>query len=65
MLPYLSHLLQLLNVVYSSLLKRYYNNRILVLVRSYIYYINKDTSLLALKDAFRKTFTAENVCVEL
>jgi hypothetical protein len=57
MLSYLSHLLQPLNVVSYSLLKRYYSNRILLLARSYIYYINKETFLLAFKVAFKKTFT--------
>jgi hypothetical protein len=62
MLPHSSHLLQPLNVVCYLLLKRYYSNRISLLARSYIYYINKDTFLLAFKSAFKKTFTAENVC---
>jgi hypothetical protein len=59
---YLSYLLQLLDVVYYLLLKRYYSNRILLLARSCIYYINKETFLPAFKLAFEKTFTAENVC---
>jgi hypothetical protein len=63
MLPYLSHLLQPLNVVLYSLLKRYYSNRISLLVRSRIYYINKKTFLLAFKEAYKKTFTLENVRV--
>jgi hypothetical protein len=61
MLLHLSHLLQPLNVVLYSLLKRYYSNRILLLARSRIYYINKETFLLAFKVAFKKTFTLENV----
>jgi hypothetical protein len=56
------HLLEPLNVVLYSLLKRYYSDRILLLARSYIYYINKETFLLAFKAAFKKTFTLENVC---
>jgi hypothetical protein len=64
MLLHLSHLLQPLNVVPYSLLKRYYSNEILLLVRSYIYYINKETFLLAFKAAFKKTFTLENVRAE-
>jgi hypothetical protein len=32
------------------------------LARSRIYYINKETFLPAFKLAFKKTFTAENVC---
>jgi hypothetical protein len=63
MLLHLSHLLQPLNVVPYSLLKRYYGNRISLLARSCIYYINKETFLLAFKAAFKKTFTLENVRV--
>jgi hypothetical protein len=61
MLLHLSHLLQPLDVVPYSLLKRYYGDRILLLARSYIYYINKETFLLAFKAAFKKTFTVENI----
>jgi hypothetical protein len=46
MLPHLSHLLQPLDVVSYSLLKRHYGDRILLLPRIYIYYINKETFLL-------------------
>jgi hypothetical protein len=59
---YLSYLLQPLNVAYFLLLKRLYSNAILALARSRIYYINKETFLLAFKVAFKKTFTAENIC---
>jgi hypothetical protein len=59
---YLSYLLQPLNVACFLLLKRLYSNAILALARSYIYYINKETFLLAFKVAFKKTFTAENIC---
>jgi hypothetical protein len=62
MLPYLLHLLQLLNVVCYSLLKRYYSDRISLLARNRVYYISKETFLLAFKVAFKKTFTQENVC---
>jgi hypothetical protein len=62
MLPYLSHLLQPLNVVCYSLLKRYYGDRISLLARNHVYYISKETFLLAFKAAFKKTFTQENVC---
>jgi hypothetical protein len=61
MLLHLLHLLQPLNVVPYSLLKRYYSDRISLLTRSRIYYINKETFLLAFKAAFKKTFTAENI----
>jgi hypothetical protein len=62
MLSYSSHLLQLLNVVCYSLLKRHYGDGISLLARSRIYYINKDTFLPAFRAAFEKTFTTENVC---
>jgi hypothetical protein len=61
MLPYLSHLLQSLNVVPYLLLKRYYGDRISLLARSHLYYINKETFLLAFKAAFKKAFTVENI----
>jgi hypothetical protein len=60
--PHSSHLLQLLNVVCYSLLKRHYGDRISLLARSRIHYINKDTFLPAFKAAFEKTFTQENIC---
>jgi hypothetical protein len=58
-----SHLLQPLNVACFLLLKRAYGNSISVLARSYIYYINKETFLLAFKAAYKKAFIAENICV--
>ena len=59
---YLLHLLQLLNVACFSLLKRVYSDEISALARSRIYYINKETFLLAFKVTFSKVFTIENVC---
>jgi hypothetical protein len=44
------------------MLKRYYSDKISLLARSRIYYINKETFLLAFKAAFKKTFTQENIC---
>jgi hypothetical protein len=38
-----------------------YSNTILALARSRIYYINKETFLLAFKIAFSKAITAENI----
>jgi len=61
MLSHSLHLLQPLDVVPCSLLKRYYSDRISLLARSRIYYINKETFLLAFKEAFEKTFIPENV----
>jgi hypothetical protein len=60
--PYLSHLLQPLDVVCYSLLKRHYGDRISLLARNCVYYISKETFLPAFKAAFKKTFTQENVC---
>jgi hypothetical protein len=60
--PHLSHLLQLLNVACFSLLKRAYGDEISALARDRIYYINKQTFLLAFKVAFKKAFTRENAC---
>jgi hypothetical protein len=59
---HLLHLLQPLDVVPYSLLKRHYSDGISLLARSRIYYINKETFLLAFKAAFKKTFTQENIC---
>ena len=56
-----SHLLQPLDVVPHSLLKRHYGDGISLLARSRIHHINKETFLPAFKSAFEKTFTAENV----
>jgi hypothetical protein len=59
--PHLSHLLQLLNITCFLPLKRLYSNKVLALAHSRIYYINKETFLLAFKAAFSKAFTTENV----
>jgi hypothetical protein len=60
MLSYLLHLLQPLNVAYFALLKRSYSNSILALVYNYIYYISKETFLLAFKATYKYIFTKEN-----
>jgi hypothetical protein len=57
------HLLQPLNVAYFALLKRSYSNSILALVYNYIYYISKETFLLAFKAAYKYTFTKENAYI--
>jgi hypothetical protein len=59
---HLSYLLQPLDVVPYSLLKRYYGDRISLLARSHIYYINKETFVLAFKAAFKRLITKENIC---
>jgi len=63
MLPYSSHLLQLLNVGCFLLLKHYYSCKIKGLIRSYINYITKLKFLLAFKAAFYKAFIANNICL--
>ena len=62
MLTYLSYLLQPLNVACFAPLKRSYSNSILALARNYIYYICKETFLLAFKATYNLTFTKENAC---
>ncbi|KAG9186421.1 hypothetical protein G6011_02977 [Alternaria panax] len=59
--PHSSHLLQPLDVVPYSLLKRHYGDGISLLARSRIHHINKETFLPAFKAAYEKTFTSENV----
>ncbi|KAF1929904.1 uncharacterized protein M421DRAFT_413700 [Didymella exigua CBS 183.55] len=59
--PHSSHILQPLDVVPYSLLKRHYGDRISLLARSCIHYINKETFLLAFKAAFKKMFILENI----
>jgi hypothetical protein len=60
MLSHSSHLLQPLDVACFAPLKRSYSNSILALARNYIYYISKETFLLAFKAAYEYTFTKEN-----
>jgi hypothetical protein len=62
MLSYLSHLLQPLDVACFAPLKRSYSDGILALARNYIYYISKETFLLAFKAAYKHIFTKENAC---
>jgi hypothetical protein len=59
--PHSSHLLQPLDVVPYSLLKRHYGDGISLLARSRIHHIDKETFLPAFKAAFEKTFTPENI----
>jgi hypothetical protein len=59
---HLLYLLQPLDVGCFSLLKRKYSDEISALARSRIYYIDKETFLLAFKLAFERTFTVENIC---
>jgi hypothetical protein len=60
MLSYLSHLLQPLDVACFAPLKRSYGDSISALARNHIYYINKETFLLAFKAAYEQIFTEEN-----
>ena len=59
--PHSSHLLQPLNVGCFLLLKRAYGDAILVLARNRIYYISKETFLLAFKKAYYKAITLESI----
>jgi hypothetical protein len=61
MLPYLLHLLQLLNVSCFLLLKLAYSSKIKGLIYCYINYIIKLEFLLAFKAAFYKTFIENNI----
>jgi hypothetical protein len=60
--PYLSYLLQPLNVSCFSLLKRAYSREIEALIRHHINHITKLEFLLAFKAAFARSFTAANIC---
>jgi hypothetical protein len=63
MLPYLSYLLQLLNISYFLLLKRAYSYKVKSLICYYINYITKLKFLLAFKAAFTQLFTLANICL--
>jgi hypothetical protein len=63
MLPYLLHLLQLLNVSCFSLLKRAYSYKVKALIRYYINYITKLKFLPAFKAAYNQSFTSANICL--
>jgi hypothetical protein len=60
--PYLSYLLQLLNVGYFSPLKQAYSNKISSLAQYSTKKIKKEAFLLAFKAAFKKVITKENIC---
>lgn len=57
-------MLQPLDVACFALLKRSYSDGISALVCNYIYYISKETFLLAFKAAYEQIFTKENARVE-
>jgi hypothetical protein len=63
MLPYLSYLLQLLNVSCFLLLKRAYSYKVKALIRYYINYITKLKFLPAFKAAYNRLFTLTNICL--
>jgi hypothetical protein len=62
MLPYLSHLLQLLDVSCFSPLKRAYSRKVKALIRYYINYITKLEFLPAFKAVYNQLFTLANIC---
>jgi hypothetical protein len=59
--PYLSYLLQLLNVGCFSPLKRAYSDKISSLAQYSTKKIKKEAFLLAFKAAFKKAITKENI----
>jgi hypothetical protein len=60
--PYLSYLLQLLNVGCFSLLKQAYSNKINSLAQYSTKKIKKEAFLPAFKAAFKKAITKNNIC---
>jgi hypothetical protein len=58
--PHSSHILQPLNVVCFSPLKRKYSQRVRDLARRRVFHINKEGFLPAFKDAFFDVFTEQN-----
>jgi hypothetical protein len=59
---HLLHLLQPLDIVCFSVLKRAYSHEIEVLIRHYINHITKLEFLPAFKAAFEQSFTSANIC---
>jgi len=59
--PYSLYLLQLLNIGCFLPLKRVYGAKINALIRVYIYYVNKQSFLLAFKVAFKRAFLESNI----
>ena len=60
--PYLSHLLQLLDVGYFSPLKRGYGRQIEGLIRDGINHITKLKFLPAFRAAYDQSTTKDNIC---
>jgi hypothetical protein len=58
--PHSSHILQPLDVVCFSPLKRKYSQRVRDLARKRVFHVNKEGFLPAFKDAFFDVFTTEN-----
>jgi hypothetical protein len=59
--PYLSHLLQLLDISYFTILKRRYSQRIVELIRLGVNYVDKSLFLKLFIPARKETFTISNV----
>ena len=59
--PYLSHILQPLNVGYFASLKQAYKKEINILADSYINYINKKAFLATFAQVFEKAFLKDNI----
>ena len=61
--PYSSHLIQLLDISYFSILKRSYNRELKAFIKAYINYIIKTEFFIAFKAAHISIMTIENVQV--
>jgi hypothetical protein len=58
--PHSSYILQPLDIVYFSPLKRKYSQRVRDLARRHVFHINKEGFLPAFRDAFFDVFTEAN-----
>jgi hypothetical protein len=59
--PYLSHILQLLNVGCFAPLKQAYSKEIRVLALNYISQIDKKAFIATLREVFKKAFLKANI----
>ena len=59
--PHSSHLLQLLDVRYFSVLKCRYSQEIEVFIKAYINHITKTEFFIAFQKVYTKTMTKDNI----
>ena len=59
--PHSSHLTQLLDISYFSILKRSYSRELEAFIKAYINYITKTEFLIVFKAAYISIMTTENV----